>query len=74
MTLQADQVFVFAGAGISASMPSGLPMFDSLRDEILTQLGLGSYVESAQTLSSNPQEQADSIALPGRMILGPAQR
>ncbi len=44
MSVTADKLFVFAGAGISLSMPAGLPIFDSLRDEILRQLKLGRYI------------------------------
>ena len=44
MTGTADGLFVFAGAGISASVPAGLPLFDWLRNEILSQLNLGQYV------------------------------
>ena len=47
MPLSADGLFVFAGAGVSVSMPAGLPVFDWLRDAILDQLGLGGYVPGA---------------------------
>lgn len=33
-------LFVFAGAGVSLSMPAGLPLFWMLKDEVLAQLGL----------------------------------
>jgi len=44
MPLAANDLFVFAGAGVSVSMPAGLPVFDWLRDEVLNQLGLSGYV------------------------------
>jgi hypothetical protein len=45
VALQAAELLVFAGAGVSLSMPAGLPVFDWIRDEILHQLGLDSYVQ-----------------------------
>lgn len=42
--MRPHDLFVFAGAGVSVSMPAGLPMFDWLRDEVFHQLGLDSYV------------------------------
>jgi hypothetical protein len=45
MAVAADELFVFAGAGVSVSRPAGLPVFDWLRDEILGQLKLGRYVQ-----------------------------
>jgi hypothetical protein len=39
MTVSADELFIFAGAGVSRSVPACLPTFDALRDEILNQLG-----------------------------------
>ena len=47
MAVAADQLMVFAGAGVSLSMPSGLPVFNGLRDEILHQLKLDRYVPDA---------------------------
>lgn len=44
MAVVADEVLVFAGAGVSLSMPAGLPVFKGLRDEILHQLKLDPYV------------------------------
>lgn len=62
MSLRADQIFVFAGAGISAAMPSGLPTFNELRDEILAQLGLASYVGSASMVSDRRLAVAAGLA------------
>lgn len=39
-SLSAADLFVFAGAGVSLSPPSCLPMFNWLRDDVLDQLGL----------------------------------
>jgi NAD-dependent SIR2 family protein deacetylase len=39
-----DELFVFAGAGVSLSPPSCLPLFDWLRDGVLEQLGLRDYI------------------------------
>lgn len=41
-----ERLFVFAGAGVSRSAPSGLPMFNPLRDELLQQIGLEDYLPS----------------------------
>ncbi|MCX5238228.1 SIR2 family protein [Streptomyces prunicolor] len=40
MTLRAQDLFLFVGAGASRSVPAGLPMFDGLRRQILLELGL----------------------------------
>lgn len=40
MTVEAQDLFVFVGAGASRSLPAGLPMFDGLRRQILLDLGL----------------------------------
>jgi hypothetical protein len=47
MTVDADDVFLFFGAGASLSPPSCLPLFDWLREEILAQLQLDAYVTSS---------------------------
>lgn len=38
--LTPSDLFVFAGGGVSLSMPAGLPLFWMLKDEILAQVGL----------------------------------
>lgn len=38
---------MFAGAGVSLSPPACLPTFNWVRDEVLTQLRLGAYVEDS---------------------------
>lgn len=43
--LEAGDLFVFAGAGISFPMPSNLPVFWRIRDAVLHDLGLVEYVE-----------------------------
>jgi hypothetical protein len=48
LAIDAEELFVFAGAGASMSMPAGLPTFNALRDEILSQLGLTEYVAAAE--------------------------
>jgi hypothetical protein len=57
----ARDVFVFAGAGVSASLPAGLPVFAALRDEILRQLDLEHYCppqqDPARTDPPRPSEQ-----------------
>lgn len=40
----AGQLFVFAGAGASYAPPAALPLFDPMRDAILTKLGLDDYL------------------------------
>jgi hypothetical protein len=42
--VRADELFVFAGAGVSVSAPTGLPAFVWMRDELLRQVGLTSYL------------------------------
>jgi len=42
--MEPDELLVFAGAGISVSAPSGLPVFNWIRDEILRQLKLDRYL------------------------------
>jgi hypothetical protein len=44
MVVRASELVVFAGAGASLSMPSNLPVFDSLRNEVLNQLDLKQYM------------------------------
>lgn len=52
MTVTVDELFVFAGAGVSLSRPAGLPVFNWLRDEILQQLGLDRYVPAGDGANS----------------------
>lgn len=40
MTLKAQDLFLFVGAGASRSVPAALPMFDELRRRILVGLNL----------------------------------
>jgi hypothetical protein len=42
--MQPEELFVFAGAGVSRSVPAGLPLFGQIRSELLAQLGLHGYV------------------------------
>lgn len=44
MVVSADQLVVFAGAGVSLSMPANLPVFNELRNEVLNQLHLEQYM------------------------------
>jgi hypothetical protein len=80
MPISADAVVVFAGAGLSCSMPANLPMFDELRDEILRQLGLERYMwrENERYMwrenedKSNRQKVAQALA-PELFMLGLSQ-
>jgi hypothetical protein len=67
MTVSADELFIFAGAGVSRSVPACLPTFDALRDEILNQLGLRQYMWSKD--ESGPQKVAEALA-PELFMLG----
>jgi SIR2-like domain len=40
----ATDLFIFAGAGVSMSMPTSLPLFNWMRDAVLEQLGFSDYV------------------------------
>lgn len=40
MTLKAENLFLFIGAGASRCVPAGLPMFAALRHHVLTELGM----------------------------------
>lgn len=40
-------LFIFAGAGASRAMPAGLPMFNAIRSDVLSQLRLGRYAETS---------------------------
>lgn len=42
----AVELFVFAGAGVSMSTPTSLPLFNSMRDAVLEKLGFGDYVRT----------------------------
>lgn len=50
MSVRADQLFVFVGAGASVSQPAGLPMFNWLREEVLKQLKLDAFVDAGASL------------------------
>lgn len=51
--MEAKDLFVFAGAGVSCGMPAGLPTFNWLRDEILRQLELDAYIATANVESAH---------------------
>ncbi|MGD0063980.1 MAG: SIR2 family protein [Streptosporangiaceae bacterium] len=61
MAVVADELLVFAGAGVSLSMPAGLPVFNWLRNEILHQLKLDRYVPDLT--DSDPRVSAKRKAL-----------
>lgn len=63
MSLTAEELFVFAGAGISMSSPAGLPNFDEIRDEILRQLGLPDFVRGTSSREKETKEFAVARAL-----------
>lgn len=42
--IDAADLVIFAGAGVSKPEPAGLPVFDALRDAILSEIGLAEYV------------------------------
>jgi hypothetical protein len=67
MTVEAGELFIFAGAGVSRSMPANLPTFDALRDEVLNKLGLQQYMWSKG--ASGPSEVANALA-PELFMLG----
>jgi hypothetical protein len=66
---RAEELFVFAGAGLSRSAPAGLPLFPWLRDEIMHQLDLGGYVATAPGLDLSEQQQAAAGLAPERFML-----
>lgn len=62
-TIKVEELFVFAGAGVSLSAPAGLPLFPWLRDEILNQLELSEYVPRRHNgISSHQQRVAEGLA------------
>ncbi len=61
-TLAPHQVFVFAGAGVSCSAPSALPVFNSIRDQVLTQLGLEAYLPNGRGSTSELVKVAAGLA------------
>jgi hypothetical protein len=68
VSLTASDFFVFAGAGASLSPPAALPLFDWLRDAILTQLGFDTFV--AGTPRSNPRDVMVAQALAPEPFMG----
>jgi hypothetical protein len=48
-SIRADELFVFAGAGISRD--SGLPLFNEIRDGAVRQLGLQRYLQPADAVN-----------------------
>jgi SIR2-like domain len=60
--LVASDLFFFVGAGASASPPAGLPLFDRLRDEILQQLGLDTFVGDSPAADDTKVEVARGLA------------
>jgi SIR2-like domain len=70
MAVKASELFVFAGAGASLSMPSNLPVFDALRNEVLNQLDLKRYMWRKDDVEeSDPQKVAEALA-PELFMLG----
>ena len=73
MRVKAEELFVFAGAGVSRSMPASLPVFDELRDEVLKQLGLEQYMwhkgGNGASVASAPGRVAGGLA-PELFMLG----
>ncbi|MFL0243508.1 SIR2 family protein [Mycobacterium sp. SMC-18] len=51
-------VFVFAGAGLSMSAPTSLPLFDWLRDTLLQALGFGQYVPGRDAVTAEQRRVA----------------
>ena len=67
--MEARDLFVFTGAGLSFPPPSGLPVFWKIKDELLRQLGLVEYTSpSGLPLGFNrkrtPAEQLAEFLLP----------
>jgi tetratricopeptide (TPR) repeat protein len=70
MAVRADELFVFAGAGASFSMPANLPVFNALRDEVLNQLDLKQYMWPGNgQKETRPQKVAGALA-PELFMLG----
>lgn len=63
MAVRANELFVFAGAGASLSMPANLPVFDALRNEVLNQLDLKQYMlRKDDKEETRPQKVAEALA------------
>ncbi|HEU5001172.1 MAG TPA: SIR2 family protein [Actinomycetota bacterium] len=60
--MKAKDLFVFAGAGASASGRSWLPLFDPMRDAILKQLDLPRYVPSTPEAEAQAVDVARGLA------------
>ena len=61
--MRADELFIFAGAGISLPAPSSLPLFPWIRNEILRQLGLDEYIPQGRHSAMTAQQQvAEGLA------------
>lgn len=67
--MRADELFIFAGAGVSRSVPAGLPLFPAIRNELLTQLGLGKYLPPPPGISPTEQQQVAAGLTPEPFIL-----
>jgi hypothetical protein len=70
--MQTQGLFVFAGAGVSRSVPAGLPLFGQIRSELLIQLGLHGYVPPPRREDPRTERQqvADGL-VPERFMLAP---
>lgn len=60
--MEAKDLFVFVGAGASMSGPTFLPSFNALRDEILNQLDLRTYIGGALEAVEQYVEVANGVA------------
>lgn len=69
MAIDAEELFVFAGAGTSMSMPAGLPAFNAVRDEILCQLGLAEYVPGAMSRRGGAKPEVAAGLVPEPFLL-----
>ena len=58
--MHAEKLFVFVGAGVSLSVPAGLPLFGWIRDELLIQLGLDDYVPPSRP--EHPRTEQQQVA------------
>ena len=74
LRLRAEQLFVFAGAGVSLSVPAGLPLFGWIRDQLLVQLGLDRYVPPSRPEAPRTEQQQAAAGLVPEPFLLALQR
>ncbi len=60
--MDASEIFVFAGAGLSRPAPTGLPVFWQIRDALLRAVGLPEYTEPRDTAGARTPTAKESLA------------